>query len=454
MLSKKNIVAIAKYLAIFLKNIEDIDIDKGLDELHIYSFQGIRQISDEVFGNRQYLANFITNVQDYIQSNSVIQEDSEIDCDFFITFLYNIFLGRKPKNQSVIQPDADTTIKQIISTLFYSQEFLEKTAKSFEIEYKSPNYNKEKTAKSFEIEYKSQNYNKENILIIGNCQAEQLFKIFSIFQIKFNVFVLSVRLIKNLNESFKDNYLVKNIFQKYKFILTQELFDEKKFGKLITANLCSLLPEKIVTFPNIYFLGLHPDLAGFKTYLSPFRDHHSSIALKLHYNKITGQSNNLSKNIKDCIDSLKKEQIFTSSFSELMNRDKQWDVKIFDFISNNLTSLPLLLTINHPTTLLITEIARRIINHLELNQNSYSLPSSEFIFIDFIHESIWPIYDEIHQHFGLQYVAPKVFQCNVLYKYSFSIEEFINLSMDKYSEIKDEEFVATYNELRIAEDFY
>ncbi|WP_375514719.1 hypothetical protein [uncultured Nostoc sp.] len=47
-----------------------------------------------------------------------------------------------------------------------------------------------------------------------------------------------------------------------------------------------------------------------------------------------------------------------------------------------------------------------------------------------------------------------MFQCNALYKYGFSLEEFINLSMDKYSEIKDEEFVATYNELRIAEDFY
>ncbi|BBD58468.1 hypothetical protein NIES2109_12430 [Nostoc sp. HK-01] len=434
MFSEKNI-KIAKYLAIFLNNIDNINIQKALDELQIYSFQGIRQISDEVFANHQYLSTFINNVQNYIQSTNLIEEDSEIACDFFITFLYNIFLSRNPENQFVIQPCAEITIKQKIWDFFHSQEFLEKTAKSLRIEYKYPNYNK------------------ENILLIGNCQAEELFKILSIFQDKFNIFVLCVNY--ELSQSFQDTTFVESLTQRYKFILTQELFDEKTFGKLITANLRSLAPEKVIILPNIYFRGLHPDLVGYKLYSSPFIDHHSSIAFKLHYDKITAKSNdNLSKNIKGCIDSLKKEQIFMNSFLELIKRDKRWDVKIFDFINNNLLFLPLLLTFSHPTNLLITEIAKRIINYLEINDNKYSLPSSEFIVTDWINAPIWPIYDEIQKYFSLQYNTPKIFQCKGLYKYGLTIEEFINLSMDKYSEIEDEEFIPVYNELGIAENFY
>ncbi|MBE9208454.1 hypothetical protein IQ244_18335 [Nostoc sp. LEGE 06077] len=434
MFSEKNL-KITKYLSVFLKNIEDINIQKGLDDLQIYSFQGIRHISEEVFANHQYLSTFIKNVQDYIESTSLIEEDSEIACDFFSTFLYNIFLSRNPENQFVIQSRSKTTIKEKISVFFYSQEFLEKTAKSLK------------------FESKHQNYNKDNILIIGNCQAEELFKILSVFQAKFNFFVLSV--LQELSQSFTDDFLVESLAQRYKFILTQELFDEKQFGKLITANLCRLVPEKVIILPNISFRGLHPDLVYFKNYSSPFMDYHSMIALKLHYNKITTEYNHhLCKNIKMCISSLKKDKIFMSSFLELMNRDKRWNVKIFDFISNNLIFLPLLLSINHPTTLLITEVSRRIFNYLELSDNNYSLPSSEFILTDWMNGPIWPIYNEIYRYFGLQYSTPKIFQFKGLYKYGLTIEEFINLSMDKYNEIKDEEFIAVYNELGIAENFY
>ncbi|AFY41745.1 hypothetical protein [Nostoc sp. PCC 7107] len=171
MFSEKN-VKIAKYLAIFLKDIDNINIQKGLDDLQIYSFQGIRYISEEVFANHQYLSTFIKNVQDYIKSTTLIEEDSEIACDFFITFLYNIFLSRNPENQFVIQPCVEVAIKQKICAFFHSQDFLEKTAKSLK------------------FEYRYQKYNKENILLIGNCQAEELFRVLSIFQDNFNVFAI------------------------------------------------------------------------------------------------------------------------------------------------------------------------------------------------------------------------------------------------------------------------
>lgn len=424
---------IRKYLAILLSDI-DFNESQVVQQLHNANFQNICNISRHIFNNPLALSRFIKNVQAYLDSEVELKTALESPDNTFITFLYNLFLSRSPETELAFNCYSQATIRQTIELFFQSLELRLKSAIGFGIQRFKPELNQ------------------ETILIMGNCQALEIAKLLNIFQGKFNVHCLYVNQFSF--DLFETDYLVDFLSRSYKFILTQELLNEVQFKNFSTQKLHSLVPDKVIIFPNIYFRGLHPDLVYFSGYVK--QDYHSSIALKMHYEEITSEIVDFNKNCKSFAEyfcQIKKDAIFRDSFLELKMRNERWNIQIFDFFSDRLTISPLLLTINHPTRLLILEIVKRILAYLDINSEDICLPSSEFITTALDLGPVWPIYDEIRHYFGLRYEPMKVFYWGSNPLATMTIAEFIQASLDAYRKIDDEKFILSYKESRIANDF-
>lgn len=88
---------------------------------------------------------------------------------------------------------------------------------------------------------------------------------------------------------------------------------------------------------------------------------------------------------------------FQQDKEKLLARERNWDIKISDFIYQSIHQVQLFYDVGHPTNILLKEIANRILTYLHINaQISTELD-------DAVAQAEVPVYDDIRKILGLQW---------------------------------------------------
>lgn len=176
-----------------------------------------------------------------------------------------------------------------------------------------------------------------------------------------------VHIVQPRNISEKSLEVYSRIRSEFDLVITAPLSD--LYGPLSLSNLQNELSEnRLITIPNIYFSGLHPDL----TYLgglgrcvqSPIGDYHSKLAI---IGFLTGRSVSETCELYNLNDFLKLNynEAVKDSFRELQHREKSLDVTVSDIIEDNFRHVPCFMTVNHPTSFLLSLFVERLSNFIK-----------------------------------------------------------------------------------------
>ena len=204
------------------------------------------------------------------------------------------------------------------------------------------------------------------IVLIGNCQVRLLAKMLEILCESCEVHYI-VAHAENENE-----LAGHKLVDTSDVIITQPILNEKLFPEYL---LLSSIFEKyrktknIVTIPNLFFSGFHPDLIprNYNSFANaPLENYHSKIIYRSWKN-----GNSKIDAIRFYKDSsywmFAYKDVFNESMRELERRERDLDIKMSGFILNNISSFPLFYTFNHPTNRLLLNLCVRILKHLSIH---------------------------------------------------------------------------------------
>lgn len=243
----------------------------------------------------------------------------------------------------------------------------------------------------------------EQVTVIANCHSLPLAEAMALFLGQGRVDFLDI----NFLQSPESQNKIAQLHTQGGKIFTQNLSD--KFGKLETKELRSARGKDVVSFTNIYFTGLHPDI----TYLgqmgrriqSPLRDYHSKLVL---FAFAAGRTEDecLSMFNGQIFEKIGYLDEFEKSATSLRERDDALDIKFADRFLDRVRKVPSLLTINHPTAEILGDLAEMLLSSV----GAKFTPAPQWLLQNQLAASvIWPIYDEIAEFHGLSYRTPQCF---------------------------------------------
>ncbi len=182
-----------------------------------------------------------------------------------------------------------------------------------------------------------------------------------------------------------------------------------EFGTLETSHLRSALGERMTTFTNVRFDGVHPD----QSYFGPFGGRWPNFLSEYH-SKIVVHSFAAGRSVADCLslfngkvyERLGYYDIFDRSAAELLRRDAMCDVKFAETFLDLVRNEYSLLTFNHPTSIVFDNLTRMLCAHrslpfLQFEPTLYPNPLVQVV--------IWPVLDEVAEHHRLPYRTPQYF---------------------------------------------
>lgn len=207
-----------------------------------------------------------------------------------------------------------------------------------------------------------------------------------------------------------------------------------KFERLETPRLKKALGDRLTTFTNTYFDGLHPDITYVggmgQRVLSPMNDYHSKIVLASYAAGLSAE--NCLRQFNGAIyEKLGYYQEYDRSAQELLDRDEACDVKFAPHFLEMIKEMPALYTINHPTGAVFLALAEQLAASLGIHFASFS---ASFFQNHLSTSNIWPVYDEIAEHHGLKYRTPQYYTVGRgIGSRLLSREEFVIKSYECYA---------------------
>ncbi len=207
----------------------------------------------------------------------------------------------------------------------------------------------------------------------------------------------------------------------FSFVIGDNLSD------ISTNKLKMILGEKLVTFSNIRFDGLHPDM----TYIGPFgarrqgffSDYHSKLVISSFF---SGRSERDCARLFDPIvyDKLGYFSAFSNSSQILLERDKYCDVKFAGNFLSMLANVPSLYSFNHPTGAVFLAMCSKFCSYADLK--FVNVPN-EFGLNELSNSYVWPIFDCIAERNNLKYRTPDYFIGSQSFvSRSLTLNEFIS----------------------------
>lgn len=269
-----------------------------------------------------------------------------------------------------------------------------------------------------------------NIIVIANCHVQPIRDGLALSSEIDEVFSIPVHLANTVHYTNAIEQIKKS--QKEKFTVLQ-------FGGLLES--ASLDPEivlridRVVSFTNIYFTGLHPDMTYFggmgKRISSPLGDYHSKICL-LAFKK--GLSIDQCEKLFN--DSTYRQLDFytewTESEAELRKRDDHLDIKFADDFFQMTRRESTLYTFNHPLGIVFSRFLEKIYKYFDLTPSNF--PDSYF-YNYLSHNAWWPVYPEINEFHKLKNMMPVNFKApDHLSRKFYNLTEFISSSYRLYTE--------------------
>lgn len=266
----------------------------------------------------------------------------------------------------------------------------------------------------------------EKIFVIGNCQSAPLAQYLS-YHIP-NITVLPIDIANGSGQISEENK--KFILDVNSIVLTQPL-RAKSFSWLATEELKKVKKNNVYTITNFHFSGLYPDIIYVgsmgKRLHSATGDYNSNIVLKSFLEGL---------NTKDCIKKFNYQTYCELGYfekwefaeTELIERDKNVDIKFAKKFLDIIEEKGCMFSINHPTDYIFNEYAIEIAKFLGFSPRQY--PSD--MFTNSLGASPWnAIYSEIaeYHHIKWKYINKYRSLGKLL-----NIEEFVDISYAKYSE--------------------
>jgi hypothetical protein len=205
------------------------------------------------------------------------------------------------------------------------------------------------------------------IAIIGNCQARPLAQLIGIMTPE--VEIVTVAIAQLLKDAQEPEYMSK--FDECDYIFAQKITDTYECKFIRTKLLKERYKDKIVTWINMYYTGYNPELVSIRSasrlpLRGPLGDYHSETIIK-------GYRQGLSpaKCVERMFDPEYNREKFAGvpglSLSELALRESDTDIRIAKFIAEYQGKERLFFTFNHPTSRLLIETSRQLLEQIGLS---------------------------------------------------------------------------------------
>lgn len=267
-----------------------------------------------------------------------------------------------------------------------------------------------------------------NILVIANCHLQPICEGLKSHPQVNNVLYIPIHLrntshfiqaIENINNSNLDGFTI---------LQFEGMLEQIEFGDIIRKR-----ANKIYSFTNIYFSGLHPDLTYIggrgKRILSPLGDYHSKLCFISYLKGLT---------VSECAalfgeTTYEKLDYFNEwkvSSDELLSRDSSLDVKFADEFLNLVKLEPSLYTVNHP----MGSVFSRLLNLIFLKLDIEAIEFPPQYYPNFLATNAWwPVYPEIASYHRISYSTPLLFRAaDGMGSKLYGLNEFIALSYKSY----------------------
>lgn len=230
------------------------------------------------------------------------------------------------------------------------------------------------------------------IAIMGNCQAQELEAMALMHS---NCEVIRLPPVFMMAEDGEDEILSK--IADVDIIFSQRVGDDYPIRYARTNYLKGVFPN-VISWPNIYHSGYFPDaryvyLDGLGKLVGPLDDYHLETVRTAYVEGV---------NVVDCLARYEVDNFLAmypdpvnASIAELNAREDDVDLKISDYIQNNVFSKKLFYTINHPVRSVLFEMISRMLNSAGLviekpDFHPYALSKINL-----------PVYDAVQKLYGL-----------------------------------------------------
>jgi len=199
-----------------------------------------------------------------------------------------------------------------------------------------------------------------NILIIGNCQARPVSSFISALCPDATMLPEIIVHLESNDNAEKNGECMANA----DVIFAQLVQDNYPVSHLATSNLKNQFPNKVVVWPNAFYVGQSPNIVclskpGLPRVKGPLDVYHVTDIL-------CAWQEALSENA--CIEKIMNQSVSVGtvanacnlSLDELKQRELSCDIRISDYIEKNWLSKKLFHVFNHPTNQLLIELSTRL----------------------------------------------------------------------------------------------
>ena len=279
-------------------------------------------------------------------------------------------------------------------------------------------------------------------MIYGNCQAIPLRQILSrskSFSSKFELVGLHLKPVHLLTNEDWDE--LKSLLESVDLFIYQNAAE--RFGIFGTNNLLTYLKPSCIklAYPSLFFKGYNPETVflsnvNFRPNRFVNYDDLNFVRVYITYG-ISGIAI-MRKHV--CAPDFYDEEFFHHNFresiGELQKREGICNVIISDFIENNWRSQRLFFSVNHPSNIVLNELANRILKYLAMP----CLTPLELFENQFLGGIILPIYHSICRQLGFGF--DNSVKIGNLW---FSLEDYIEKSINEYMLVEHSAIVESFN---------
>ena len=266
------------------------------------------------------------------------------------------------------------------------------------------------------------------IIIIGNCQIQPLAHGLELSSGVEEVIQIPLHL--EGTELFKKPVdLINNSHDTYTVLTFNNSLQKIEFSDSALSRF-----SKVLTFTNIYFRGLHPDLiylGGMGNRLtSAVGDYHSIICAMSFLKGLDPEQCKEKYNV-EVYERLGFFSEWERSAEELLKRDSDLDIKFADDFLRMAKTEPVLFTFNHPVAKPFIQLTNKILTELDLAPLIFT---EQFFYNYLSNNTWWPVYPEIADKFDIKYKTSMTFKApDHIKRKIYNLDEFIYKTYEIYT---------------------
>lgn len=326
-----------------------------------------------------------------------------------VRWAYRLIMGREPESEAALQRTAHAcqSIDDVRAAFLSSIEFQEKTGVRVPVAGR----------------FRSEVEGAPRLCIIGNCQGPEIARHLACI----TGLPVTGRDVTHFSPASRASWLAD--CDEADLIVTIPL--SERFDGLQVTQLRARYPGRVRVINAPFFEGLFPDLVflgGIGRRLVGPMDGHSKLTLRAY---LRGET------VETCVrafdaTSFERHGYFAAwqaSKQELIRRDGDVDIPLGDMFFDHVRTVPLLLTVNHPTTALYRMICEQICRALGLRYTEVPLASMATAQA---YWPVWPIFDWVAAHHRLSYRTPQIF---LREHEAWSLPRFIARSFEFYDRL-------------------